>query len=118
LSDKDASNYEAVANIIKNKLTITQDEIRQETSLSKGAVSQIFQKLRAEGLIIVSKKKRERKTLYQWVGGVSAIEDELQSATTRHISASLLAETYDLFVTDAYALYSQYYLMVMGGKLC
>lgn len=106
LSDKDASNYEAVANIIKNKLTITQDEIRQETSLSKGAVSQIFQKLRAEGLIIVSKKKRERKTLYQWVGGVSAIEDELQSATTRHISASLLAETYDLFVTDAYALFS------------
>lgn len=106
LSDKGTSNYEEVANIIKTKLNITQDEIRQSTSLSKGAVSQIIKKLRAEGLIIISKKKRGRQSLYQWVGGVSAIEDEIQSATTRHVSASLLAETYDALVTDAFALFS------------
>lgn len=106
LSDKESSNYENIAKIIENRVFITQNEIREATSLSKGSVSQIIKRFRDEGLVILTKEKRGRQLLYQWVGGISAIEDELQSATTRHVSASLLAETYDALVTDAFALFS------------
>jgi DNA-binding transcriptional ArsR family regulator len=106
LSDKEIINYENVARIIKEKIFITQNEIREATSLSKGSVSQIIKKLRDEGLVILIKEKRGRQSLYKWVGGISAIEDELQTATTRHISASLLAESYDALITDAFALFS------------
>jgi len=106
LSDKEAFNYENIAKIIKEKLFITQNEIREATSLSKGSVSQTVKKLRDEGLVILTKEKRGRQSLYQWVGGISAIEDELKTATTRRVSASLLAETYDALVTDAFALFS------------
>lgn len=106
LLDKKAVNYENVARIVKENVVVTQNEIRDATSLSKGSVSQIIKKLRDEGLVIKIKKKRGRQSLYQWVGGVSAIEDELKTATIRHVSASLLAETYDALVTDAFALFS------------
>jgi len=100
------SNYEKVAKIIQEKGIITQEDIINATSLSKGFISKLLKMLRNEGLVILTNKKSGRQFLYQWVGGTPAIEDELQIATTKHVSASLLAETYDALITDAFALFS------------
>ena len=62
--------------------------------------------LRKEGLVILTNEKKGRQSLYRWIGGIPALETELLEATNKHVSASLLAETYDALITDAFALFS------------
>ena len=106
LPDNELSDHEKIADFVQKKNLVTQKEIIEATLLSKGKVSESIKTLRDEGLVIQKREKRGRQTVYQWVGGTPAIEDELQSATIKQVSASLLAETYDLLVTDSFALFS------------
>ena len=57
----------------------------------------------------------------RWIGGVPAIEEELMSATSTHIKASLLAESYDDMITHAFALFaimfeSNYWELIMNFR--
>lgn len=119
--DNKISDYENIARIIKERGPITQMEIKEVTSFSKGFISQSIKKLRDEGLIFLMKEKRGKKNLYKWIGGVPALEDELQTATSKYISASLLAENYDLMITEAFSLLSllldgDYWEVIMNLK--
>ncbi|KAF5415161.1 MAG: hypothetical protein C5S48_06675 [Candidatus Methanogaster sp.] len=101
------SNYEKVAEILQQKSTsATINEIVETASLSRSAVSRCLKMLRNEGLVVLTTEKRGRQSLYHWIGGIPALETELLEATNKHVSASLLAETYDALITDAFALFS------------
>ncbi len=119
--DNKISDHENIARIIKEKGPITQMEIKEATSFSKGFISQAIKTLRDEGLIYLMKEKRGKKNQYKWVGGVPALEDELQSATSKYIPASLLAENYDTMITEAFSLVSllfegDYWEVIMNLK--
>ena len=107
-SDSELShqNYEKIAVFIQKNGVVTQKDIRDGTSLGKSVVIRGMKELRSEGLVIKKKEKEGRQSLYQWVGGTPAVEDELESATSKFVTASLLAETYDSLVNDAFALFS------------
>ena len=101
------SNYEKVAEILQRKNTsATINEIVDTTSLARSTVSRCLTMLRKEGLVVLTNEKKGRQSLYRWIGGVPTLENELLEATTKHVSASLLAETYDALITDAFALFS------------
>jgi len=99
-------SYERVAKVIQEKSVATLNEIAVATSLSKTTASQHITMLNREGLVVKTKVKRGKESLYRWVGGIPALENNLLEATSKHVSASLLAETYDTFITDAFALFS------------
>jgi transcription initiation factor IIE alpha subunit len=101
------SNYEKVAEILQQKNTsATINEIVDTTSLARSTVSRCLTMLRKEGLVVLTNEKKGRQSLYRWIGGVPTLENELLEATNKHVSASLLAETYDALITDAFALFS------------
>jgi len=101
------SNYEKVAEILQQKNTSTTiNEIVETTSLSISTVRGCLKMLRNEGLVVLTNEKRGRRSLYRWMGGIPALETELLEATNKHVAASLLAETYDALITDAFALFS------------
>ncbi len=103
----DASNYEKVAEILQQKNTsATINEIVETASLSISTVRGCLKMLRNEGLVVLTNEKRGRQSLYRWIGGIPALETELLEATNKHVAASLLAETYDALITDAFALFS------------
>ena len=79
-------------------------EIAETLSISKSTVSRRASNLQKEGLIIKVKENNQMKLV--WVGGVPALESELQKATTSHIKASILAENYDSLIVDPFALFS------------
>jgi len=105
-SELSIQNYEKIADFIQKKAEATQKEIADATSLGPSVIKRGIKELKNEGLIIKKKEMQGRKSLYQWVGGTSAVEDELESATSKFVTASLLAESYDLLVNDAFALFS------------
>lgn len=107
-SDSELShqNCEIIAEFIQKKVVVTQKDIRDGTSLGKTVVIRGIKELKNEGLVITKKEKEGRQSLYQWVGGTPAVEDELESATSKLVTASLLAETYDSLINDAFALFS------------
>ena len=105
-SEISLQNHEKVANFIQKNGVATRDEIVEATSLGDSVVKKGIKALKSEGLIIKKNEKKGKKALYQWVGGVSAVEDELESATAKLVSASLLAETYDSLINDPFALFS------------
>ncbi len=101
-----SSSYEKIAIIIQQKGVSTLDELVETTSLSKPTVSRSITMLKREGLVVLTKEKKGRRPLYRWIGGVSTLENELLEATNKHVSASLLAETYDTLITDSFSLFS------------
>ncbi len=107
-SDSELShqNYERIAEFIQRNEVVTQKDIRDGTSLGKSVVMRGIKELKSEGLVIIKKEKEGRQSLYKWVGGTPAVEDELESATSKFVTASLLAETYDSLINDAFALFS------------
>lgn len=105
-SELSIQNYEKIADYIQKVGVATQKEMVDATSLSLSVIKRGIKELKNEGLIIKKREMRGRKSLYQWVGGTSAVEDELESATSKFVTASLLAETYDLLINDAFALFS------------
>lgn len=100
------SNYEKVAEIIQQKSMSTINEIVEVTSLSNYIVRGCLKMLKKEGLVILTNEKKGRQSLYRWIGGIPALENELLEATNKQVSASLLAEAYDALITDAFALFS------------
>jgi len=105
--ESETSNHEKVAEILQQKNTsATINEIVDTTSLARSTVSRCLTMLRKEGLVVLTNEKKGRQSLYRWIGGIPALETELLEATTKHVSASLLAETYDALITDAFALFS------------
>lgn len=99
-------SYEKVAKVIQERGVATLNEIAVAISLSKPTVSRYMTMLKREGLVVLTKEKRGKEWLHRWIGGIPALENNLLEATSKHVSASLLAETYDTFITDAFALFS------------
>ena len=92
------------------KKEATLDEITDElaksklTARSKSSISKKLILLEKEGLVI--KLRKGRITQIKWVGGVPALESELQKATYSHMQASLLAENYDSLIVDPFSIFS------------
>ena len=92
----------------KNKASL--DEIvtelarNEETKRSKETVSKRISLLKNEGLII--KFKDGKVTYVKWIGGVPVLENELETATSSHVKASMIAENYDSLVLDPFSIFS------------
>ena len=123
--DLASTTEEKIADIIQNKKEVSYQAIIQELKLaesldlSKSTISRKVKSLEKEGLVI--KTTVDKKTIVKWVGGVPALENELMSATRRHTIASILAENYDLMVTNAFSLFSllfenDYWEVIMNLK--
>ena len=82
----------------------TLSEIAAGLSISKSTVSRRATALQKEGLVIKVKENNQTKVI--WVGGIPALESELNEANKRHVSASILAESYDSLVTGHFSLFS------------
>ena len=108
--NQNSSTEEKIANIIQNKKEVSYQTIREELKLiysldlSKSTVSRKTKSLEKEGLVI--KTTVDKKTLVKWIGGVPALENELMSATRKHTAASMLAENYDMMISNAFSLFS------------
>lgn len=108
--DQTATTEEKVARIIQNKKEVSYqsiiDELKSTESLelSKPTISRKVRSLEKEGLVI--KKTVDKKIIVKWVGGTPALEQELIGATQKHTRASILAENYDMMVSNAFSLFS------------
>jgi DNA-binding transcriptional ArsR family regulator len=92
-----------ILEFLQLKKEATYKEIADELAIDESNIGKHLRKLENEGLLIRYKKGR---MVARWLGGVPAIENELMSATSMHIKASLLAESYDDMITHAFALFS------------
>jgi len=108
--DQTSTTEEKVARIIQNKKEVSyqsiMDELKSTESLelSKPTISRKVRSLEKEGLVI--KKTVDKKIIVKWVGGTPALEQELIGATQKHTRASILAENYDMMVSNAFSLFS------------
>lgn len=109
-TDQTSTTEEKVARIIQNKKEVSYqtiiDELKvaESLELSKSTISRKVRSLEKEGLVI--KKMVDNKLIVKWIGGIPALELELMSATQIHTRASILAENYDMMVSNAYSLFS------------
>jgi len=104
LEKKISSTDKKIVEYIQQNNQALLSEIAEALSISKSTVSRRASNLQKEGLIIKVKENNQTKCL--WIGGVPALESELQKATTSHIKASILAENYDSLIIDPFALFS------------
>lgn len=108
--EQTSTTEEKIANIVQNKKEVGYQAIMEELKstesldLSKSTISRKIRDLEREGLVI--KTSVNKKTIVKWIGGVPALESELMSATRIHTKASILAENYDMMVTNAFSLFS------------
>ncbi|MDD3999649.1 MAG: MarR family transcriptional regulator [Bacilli bacterium] len=91
--------------LIENKgRGVSYSEIEKALSMPKPSISRRVSKLQNEGLVVKGKSKNQ--TEVKWLGGVEAIENELNQATSSFVNASILAENYDLLVIDPFSVFS------------
>lgn len=82
----------------------TYSEISDALSMPKSSIRGRVSKLQQEGLVLKCKKKNQMEV--KWVGGIEALESELNESTSSYVQASILAENYDLLVLDPFAVFS------------
>jgi len=104
--DNLSPNQEKVATILQENKELTRKELEDLSKLSDSTITRCVTTLIQEGLVVETNKKRDKRKLLKWVGGVPALESELMEATSKRILASDLAEYYDYYVTDAFSLFS------------
>lgn len=97
---------EKVATILQENKELTRKELEELSKLSDSTITRCVTTLIQEGLAVETNKKRDKRKLLRWVGGVPALESELMGATSKRALASDLAEYYDYYVTDAFSLFS------------
>ena len=91
--------------LIENKdRGISYSEIASSLSMPKSSITRRISKLQQEGLVLKSKRKNQMEV--RWIGGIEAIENELNVSTASYIHASILAENYDLLVIDPFSVFS------------
>jgi DNA-binding Lrp family transcriptional regulator len=109
-----------IVKILQNRDEASYADLAKELDIkAKTTVGRRVKKLQNEGLVYIYKKNKNN--FVKWIGGVPAIESELIGATNKHVRASLLAEYYDLMVTNAYSLFSilfedNYWEIIMNLK--
>lgn len=79
-------------------------EISSVLSMPKNSIMRRVNKLQQEGLVV--KSKSNNQMIVRWVGGIEAIENELNQATSSFVNASILAENYDLLIIDPFSVFS------------
>ena len=119
LAKKISSTDRKIVDYIQQNNQAFLSEIAEALSISKSTVSRRASNLQKEGLIIKVKENNQMKLV--WVGGVPALESELNEATKKHISASILAENYDSLITSSFSLFNllfedNYWEIIMNLK--
>jgi len=95
-----------ILKIISDRKEISIQDLAVEINLNPKTVAVKANKLQDEGLIIKYKGSKNNKAFVKWVGGVPALEDDLQSSTKNHITGALLAESYDSMICDPFSPFS------------
>lgn len=90
--------------IEKKETGASYSEISSLLSMPKNSIMRRVNKLQKEGLVV--KSKSNNQTIVRWIGGIEAIENELNQANTSYVNASILAENYDLLVIDPFSVFS------------
>jgi Uncharacterized membrane-associated protein/domain len=90
--------------IEKKETGASYSEISSSLSMPKNSISRRVNKLQQEGLVL--KSKVNNQMIVRWIGGVEAIENELETSTASYVQASILAENYDLLVIDPFSVFS------------
>lgn len=97
---------EKVATILHENKELNRKELEELSGLSDSTITRCVTTLIQEGLVVETNKKRDKRKLLRWVGGVPAQEYELEKATERHIQASFLAEYYDSLIVNPFSIFS------------
>jgi len=85
---------------IKEHKTATFHEIAHAIGIDSTTVSRRAPRLIKEGLIIRTRQGRE--VGLRWVGGTPALEAEIEKANLHQVPASLMAEYYDVLITNPF----------------
>ncbi len=104
--DNLSPNQEKVATILYENKELNKKELGELSGLSDYAITKCVTALIQEGLVVETNKKRDKRKLLRWVGGVPAQEYELEKANETHIQASFLAEYYDSLITSPFSIFS------------
>ncbi|MFA4824009.1 MAG: winged helix-turn-helix domain-containing protein [Methanoregula sp.] len=95
-----------ILKIISERKEISIQDLAVEIDLNPKNVAVRANKLQDEGLIIKYKGSKNNKAFVKWVGGVPALEDDLESSTKNHITGALLVESYDSMICDPFSPFS------------
>ncbi|AGB01365.1 transcriptional regulator [Methanoregula formicica SMSP] len=93
-----------IINYLFEKKQASYNEIAEALEISKPTVSRRVRLIQKEGLVISFKSNKE--SVIKWIGGTPALDAELESSTTSHITASMLAENYDQLICDPFSPFS------------
>ncbi len=113
------SNDEKIIKVLQEKLEAYTTDLATEIGINLSTINRRTKFLQDEGLVV--KYKKDKKMVVKWVGGTPAIEQELLSATNKHISASLLAENYDSIILNPFSIFAllfeeNYWEVIMNLK--
>jgi DNA-binding MarR family transcriptional regulator len=93
-----------IINFLFEKKQASYNELADALGISKPTVSRRVRLIQKEGLVISYKSNKE--SIIKWIGGTPALDAELVSSTSNNITASLLAENYDLLICDPFSPFS------------
>lgn len=93
-----------IVTYLSEKKQATYNEISEVLSINKSTVSRRARLIQKEGLVISYKENKQ--SVLKWVGGTPSLDAELESSTNGRITASLLAENYDLLICDPFSPFS------------
>lgn len=96
---------QSMIKILLGRKEASYKELATELNLkSNTSVGRRAKRLQKEGLVCIYTK--DKNNFVRWIGGIPALESELDKASNDYVRASLLAEYYDSMVTNAFSLLS------------
>ncbi len=113
------SNDEKIINLLQEKKEAYTTDLAEKLGVNLSTINRRTSLLQNEGILV--KYKKNNKMVVKWLGGVPAIEQELISASNKHIAASLLAENYDLMIINPFSIFellfeNNYWEIIMNLK--
>ncbi len=97
---------EKILKIVFERKEISVPDLALEIGLHASNTGRRANILQNEGFVVKYKGIKSKKSFVRWVGGIPALEDDLDSSTKNHITAGLLAESYDSMVCDPFSPFS------------
>jgi DNA-binding Lrp family transcriptional regulator len=97
---------EKILKIVFERKEISVPDLAGEIGLHPSNIGRRASILQNEGFLVKYKGVKDKKSFVKWIGGIPALEDDLESSTKNHITGALLAESYDSMICDPFSPFS------------